>query len=97
MSSMLVHVSLGKFVSLRVWFYIFEETKKSIQDVIGYVYCPTCPKEKCVYLPVNKISSFYDSKKCKACSHVLNTPFKDQNPTVMLFGGDGKFCKKNEL
>ena len=26
----------------------FEETKKTIQVVIGDVYCPTCPNEKCV-------------------------------------------------
>ena len=35
---------------------------------------------------------FYDSKKCKACCHILNIPFKDQKPTIMLFGGDGTHC-----
>ena len=34
-------------------------------------------------------TSFYDCKLCKACCHVLNLPFKDQKPTIMLFGGDG--------
>ena len=38
---------------------------------IGDVYCPTCRKEKCVYNSTNKTTSFYDSKKCKACCHVL--------------------------
>ena len=31
-------------------------------------------------------------KKCKACCHVLNIPFKDQKATIMLFGGDGTHC-----
>ena len=38
------------------------------------------------------IKRFYDCKKCKACCHVLNVPFKDQKPTIMLFGGDGTQC-----
>ena len=57
--------------------------------------CPTCRSEKCVYLSTNKTTSFYDCKKCKACCHVLNIPFKDlkdQKPTIMLFGGDGTQC-----
>ena len=59
---------------------------------IGDVYCPTCRNEKCVYVSTNKTTSFYDCKKCKACCHVLNIPFKDQKPTTMLFGGDGLHC-----
>ena len=69
--------------------FIFEETKKPFQDVIGDMYCPTCPNEKCVYLSNNKNSSFFDSKKCETRSHVVNFPFKDQKPTNMLFGSDG--------
>ena len=57
---------------------------------IGDVYCPTCPK--CVYVSTNKMTSFYDCKKCKACCHVSNIPFKDQKPTILLFGGDGTHC-----
>ena len=72
--------------------YIFEETQKSIQDVIGDVHCPICPNEKCVYLSTNKNSSFNDCKKCKACSHLLNIPLKDQKPTILMFGGDGTHC-----
>ena len=49
--------------------------------------CPTCRNEKCVFLSTNKTTSCYDFKKCKACCHVLNIPFKDQKPTIMLFGG----------
>ena len=38
------------------------------------------------------MNNFYDCKKCKAGCHVLNNPFKDQKPTIMLFGGDGTHC-----
>ena len=63
-----------------------------VRDSIGDVYCPTCRNEKCVYISTNKTTSFYDCKKCKACCNVLNIPFKDQKPTIMLFGGDGTHC-----
>ena len=59
---------------------------------IGDVYCPTCRNEKCVFISTNKTTSFYECKKCKACCHVLNIPFKDEKPTIMLFGGDGTQC-----
>ena len=61
-------------------------------NTIGDVYCPTCRNEKCVYLSTNKTTSFYDCEKCKACCHVLNIPFREQKPTIMLFGGDGTHC-----
>ena len=38
------------FLSLGQGFYIFEENPKSVQDVIGYVYCPgkyCSNREKC--------------------------------------------------
>ena len=59
---------------------------------IGDVFCPTCKNERCVYLSTNKTTSFHDCKKCKACCNVLNIPFNDQKPTIMLFGGDGTHC-----
>ena len=59
---------------------------------IGDVYCPTCRSEKCAYISDNKTTSFYDCIKCKACCTVLNIPFKDQKPTIMLFGGDATHC-----
>ena len=65
---------------------------EKVREAIGDVYCPTCRNEKCVYLSTNKTTSFYNCKKCKACCHVLNIPFKDQKPTIMLFGGDGTHC-----
>ena len=63
-----------------------------VQETIGDVYCPTCTNEKCGYISTNKTTSFYDCKKCKACCHVLNFPFKDQKLTIMLFGSDGTHC-----
>ena len=63
-----------------------------VQETIKDVYCPTRRNEKCVYNSNNKATSFYDCKKCKACCHVLKIPFKDQKPTIMLFGVDGLHC-----
>ena len=65
---------------------------KKVRETIGDVYCPTRRNEKCVYISTNKTTSFYDCKKCKACCKVLNMPFKDQKPTIMLYGGDGTHC-----
>ena len=61
-------------------------------QTIGDVYCPTCRNKKCVYTSTNETTSFYDCKECKACCHVLNIPFKEEKPTIMLFGGDGTHC-----
>ena len=63
-----------------------------VRETIGDVFCRTYRNEKCVYISTNKTTSFYDCKKCKACCNVLNIPFKDQKPTIMLFGGDGTHC-----
>ena len=63
---------------------------------IGDVYCPTCRIEKCVYISTNELPSFYDCKKYKDCCHVLNIPFKDQKPTILLFVGDGTHCFANK-
>ena len=63
-----------------------------VRETIGDVYCSTCRNEQCVYISTNKTTSFYDCKMCKACCHVLNIPFMDQKPTIMLFGGDGTHC-----
>ena len=63
-----------------------------VQETIGDVYCLTCRNKKCVYISTNKTTSFNDCKKCKACCHVLNIPFKDQKPTFLMFGGDGAHC-----
>ena len=38
------------------------------------------------------MSSLYDCKKCKACCHMFNVPFRDQKPLLMLFSCDGTHC-----
>ena len=63
-----------------------------VRETIADVYFPTCKNEKCVYISTNKMNSFYDCKKCKACWNVMNFLFTDQKPTIMLFGGDGTHC-----
>ena len=63
-----------------------------VRETIGDVYCPTCRNEKCVYISTNETTSFYDCKKCRACCHALNIPFREQKLTIMLFGGDGTHC-----
>ena len=63
-----------------------------VREAIGDMFCPTSRKENCVYISTKKTTSFYDCKKCKAWCNVLNIPFKDQKPTIMLFGGDGTHC-----
>ena len=73
---------------------IYRKKELCVDDIktIGDVYCPTCRNEKCVYISTNQTTSFFDCKKCKACCNVLNIPFKEQKPTIMLFGGDGTHC-----
>ena len=63
-----------------------------VRETIGDMYSPTRRKEKCVYISTNKTTSFYHCKKWKACCNVLNIPFKDQKPTICLFGDDGTHC-----
>ena len=67
-----------------------------VRETIRDVYCPTCKNEKCVYNSTNKTTNVYDCKKQKACCNVLSVPFKDQKPTIMLFGGDGTHCFPKE-
>ena len=85
-----------KQVLLNVQFQSAKYGKKELCvdniKTIGDVYCPACRSEKCVNISTKKTTSFYDCKKCKACCHVLNIPFKDQKSTIMLFGGDGTHC-----
>ena len=65
---------------------------KKVQETIGDVYYPSCGNEKCVHFSTNETTSLYYCKKCKACCHNLDIPFKDQKPTIMLIGGDGTQC-----
>ena len=74
---------------------------QSIVELIGDVICPNkkCRGEKSVYITsfeeINKRT--YQCKQCKACSHVLNIPLKDQKSCVTLFGWTHCFRKKTKL
>ena len=74
---------------------------QSLVELIGVVTFPNkkCRGEKWVYWTsfeeINK--STYEWKQCKACSHVLNIPFKHQKPSVTLFGWTYCFTKKTNL
>ena len=74
---------------------------QSTVELIGDVICSNkkCRGEKCAHLTsfeeMNK--STYQQKQCKACSHVLNIPFKEQKPCVTLFGWTYCFRKKTKL
>ena len=88
----------NKHLILNVPFQSIKYRKKElcvdnkVRETIGDVYCPTFRNERCVYISSNETTSFYDCKKCKTCCDVLNIPFKDQKPTIMLLGGDGTHC-----
>ena len=108
MSSMPVDVSgahyslwsTNKFVfwKFRQGIYNFEETKKSIVDVIGGRFCPTFPNQKFVYLSINRNSSFYDCKKCKICSHVHNIFLRTKNQQLYcLVVMVHVFCKERRV
>ena len=68
------------FLSLGQGVYIFEENPKSIQDVIGDVYCPgkyCSNREKCESLGgyVTTPRSIYACGNCGAWLFVLKIPF----------------------
>ena len=71
------------FFSLGQRVYIFEETPKSDQDVIGDVFCPgkyCFNREKCESLDgyVTTVRSIYRCGKCGALLFVRKVPFKSQ-------------------
>ena len=62
-----------------------KKQKKSIEDVIRDIYCPTRSNESCVHLSTSNNSCFYECKKCKACSHLPKIPSKDQKQTIFVW------------
>ena len=74
---------------------------QNIVQLIGDMICPhkKCRGEKCVNLTmfegINKSPN--QCKQCKACSHMLKTPFKDRKPCVTLFCCTYCFRKKTKL
>ena len=73
---------------------------QSTVELIGDLICSSkkCRVKNCVYITSFKETkkSTYQCKQCKACSHVLNIPFKDQKPCVTLFGWTYCFRKKTK-
>ena len=70
----------NKHIFLNVSFQSTKYTKKlcldnKVRETVGDVYCPTCRKEKCVYVSTRKASSFCDCIKCKAFCHVFEYSF----------------------
>ena len=68
------------FLSLGQGVYSFEENPKSIQDVIGDVYCPggyCLNREKCISIGgyVTTPRSIYGCDNCGAWLFVHNVPF----------------------
>ena len=68
------------FLSLRLGVYIFEEKPKSVQDVIGDVYCPgkyCLKREKCESIGgyVTTPRTIYGCGKCGAWLFVHKAPF----------------------
>ena len=72
--------------------HIFEEARKSIQDVIAYVDWPTCPNEECVYLLTNKSPVSVTVKSKKTALTCFSNIFKDQKLTFIMFDCDGTHC-----
>ena len=52
-----------------------------VPEIIGAVCCPTCwnKSEECACISTTKSSPLYHCKKCKACCHIPNIPFREGN------------------
>ena len=95
----------SSFLSFGPWVYIFEENPKSIQDVIGDVYCPgkCCSnREKCESLDgyVTTPRSIYGCGKCGAWLFVHKVPFMLQEHVKTTKTDKTRFFfakKKDEL
>ena len=79
------------WVFFEVWtrVFYFRRDEKIISRCYLRCVMSNMHKKEWVYLSNNKIFSFCDCRKCKACLHVLNTPFMYKKPTIILFVGDG--------
>ena len=96
------------FSNLAERIHVFEQIQKSLQNVMGGVYCLGiyCSRQNfvCVHTWKENDGNCHDCFQGKACCYVLNIPFSDQKPTILLIGGDGTYCfvrkmsrsKKNE-
>ena len=66
-----------------------------VRETIGDVYCLTCRNEKRVYISTNKMTTFYDCKKCKACCNISFSGPKTDNYFVWRWRYP-LFCRKGE-
>ena len=101
-SWMLVHVSGAKNYLWKTNKFVFLEVCSMDihfwrDEITNLTFCWRCvlsdmPRRQLCLAFNQETSSFYDCKKWKASSLVLNIPFKDQKPTFFLFGSDGIHC-----
>ena len=85
------------FLSLGQGVYSFEENTKSVQDVIGDVYCPgkyCLNREKCESIGgyVTTPRSIYGCGKCGACLFVRKVPFMLQEHVKTTKTDKTRFC-----
>ena len=80
--------------------FIFSQRGKNHFKMLLEMCIVQHAQTKSVFKPsTNKTYAFFDCTMCKACSHVLIIPFKDQKLANSLFGGYGTHCfaKKTNL
>ena len=74
----------------------FEQTQKSIQNVIGVVFFlgGFCSRPKIVNVHEWETNeeNCYECLQCKSCCHVLSMPFEYQKPESLVFGGNATYC-----
>ena len=70
----------------------------NVQTIFGYVYCPTCRNEKCVYISLHKTTRFYDCKKTQNLLPRLEYSFWEPKTDnyVVWRRWNALFCRKDE-
>ena len=63
--------------------YIFAQTQKSTQEVLGHVCCPNCKSENCGYISFDQNSEdcFDECRKKKTSCQLLYNPSKERKCT----------------
>ena len=81
---------------------VFAQVLYQDQCLVDLIRDVICANKKCrseIYVYLRSFEEFnkstYECKQCKAYSHVLNIPFKDQKPCFTLFGWTYCFRKKD--
>ena len=68
-------------------FTFFKKTQNQLKMILGICFDSKWKQKSCFHFSQKKCT-FYDCEKCKACSHVLDIPFREQKPTKSFFHGD---------